>query len=87
MNDAISLRVGTTVDSYTVFALFEETFADLARRTGQTEPTSWADPVKLARMWEIRRSLYEHLAATADQFWIAEQGDKHEIKLNFSTTQ
>lgn len=76
MNNAISFRLGTTADSYTAFALFEETFADLARRMGQTEETSWADPAELARMWEIRRSLYDHLAATADQFWLAEQGDK-----------
>jgi hypothetical protein len=27
-------------------------------------------------MWQKRRSLYEHLAETADQFWIAEQADK-----------
>jgi GNAT superfamily N-acetyltransferase len=76
MNDAISFREGTTADSYTAFALFEETFADLAQRIGQTEPTSWDDPAELAQMWEIRRTLYEHLAATADQFWLAEQGDK-----------
>jgi hypothetical protein len=76
MNDSMTFRAGTTADSYTVFCLFEETFADLARRMGYTEPTSWADPAKLARMWEIRCGLYEHLAETADQFWIAEQGDK-----------
>ncbi len=30
-------------------------------------------PNSLAAMWERRRSLYEHLARTADQFWLAEQ--------------
>ena len=76
MDDLITFRRGTTADSYTVFCLFEETLADLAQRMGQTEPTSWSDPAKLAKMWEKRRGLYEHLAATADQFWLAERGEK-----------
>ena len=76
MDNLITFRRATTADSYTVFCLFEETLADMVQRMGQTEPTSWADPAKLARMWEMRRGLYEHLAATAEQFWIAEQGDK-----------
>jgi GNAT superfamily N-acetyltransferase len=73
MDDSITFRRGTTADSYTVFALFEETFADLAQRMGHTEPTSWADPDELAKTWRYRRSLYEHLAETADQFWLAKQ--------------
>ena len=76
MNDAIIFRPGTTADAYTAFCLFEETFADLSRRMGNPEPTSWSDPAQLAAMWEKRRGLYEHLAATAEQYWIAEQGNK-----------
>ena len=26
-------------------------------------------------MWAARRLLYEHLAATADQFWLAKRGE------------
>jgi ribosomal protein S18 acetylase RimI-like enzyme len=69
----ITYRSGVLADSYTVFKLFEESLADLARRVGNTSPTSIQDPEALARMWQERRSLYEHLAQTADQFWIAER--------------
>lgn len=69
----IKYRNGTLDDSYAVFSLFEETFADLARRIGITDPMDWDDPQKLARMWDERRSLYEHLANTAEHFWIAER--------------
>jgi len=73
---ALSFRRGTPADSYTAFCVLEESLADLNRRLGSTEPTSWQDPAALARMWEERRSLYEHLAHTADQFWLAEAGDR-----------
>ena len=74
--DSLHIRPGTTADSYITFCLFEETFADLSQRMGHDELTSWSDPAKLAAMWEKRRGLYEHLAVTADQYWIAEQGGK-----------
>lgn len=37
---------------------------------------SWADPEKLAAMWQKRRPLYEHLARTAAYFWVAEQNGR-----------
>lgn len=67
---SVTYRAGTPEDSYAVFYLFEETIADLVRRFGATTPTS---PEALAKMWDERRSLYDHLARTADQYWIAEQ--------------
>jgi len=67
------LRPGTVADSYTVFSIFEHTLADLSQRLGSATPTSAADPAKLARMWKERRSLYQHLARTADEFWLAER--------------
>jgi GNAT superfamily N-acetyltransferase len=70
---ALTFRPGTAEDSYAVFCVFEEALADLNRRMGLTEPTSWSDPEALARMWQERRSLFEHLARTADQFWLAER--------------
>lgn len=72
-NQNISYRPGTAADSYQVFLLFEETLADLAQRQGQRESTSFSDPEALARMWKERQPVYEHLALTSDQFWIAEQ--------------
>ncbi len=69
----LTLRPGNKADSYAVFEIFEETLADLSRRLGSTSPTSWADPAALAQTWEQRRPLYEHLANTAEQFWLADQ--------------
>ncbi|GAB4454591.1 MAG: hypothetical protein Kow00120_24400 [Anaerolineae bacterium] len=71
--EALTIREGTPDDSYTAFRLCEETFLDLNLRLGSGQPTSAADPEALAAMWEKRRALYEHLAHTADQFWIAER--------------
>jgi hypothetical protein len=65
MTQPISLRPGTTADSYPVFHVFEDALADLVRRFGHNQPMSVDDPDALARMWEERRSLYEHLARTA----------------------
>ena len=73
---AITYERGTAADSYAVFLIFERAYADLTRRSGATESTSIADPEALARMWAARRPMYEHLAATADQFWLAKRGDK-----------
>jgi GNAT superfamily N-acetyltransferase len=33
----------------------------------------WDDPGFITRLWERRKPLYEHLAAVADQFWVAEE--------------
>lgn len=70
---SITYRVGIPADSYTIFKIFEDTYADLSRRMGSTAPTSAADPEALAHMWQERRSLYQHLAHTAEHFWIAER--------------
>jgi GNAT superfamily N-acetyltransferase len=72
----ITFRVGTVIDSYTVFNIFEQSLADLSRRLGSTTPTSASDPEALAKMWQERRSMYEHLARTSDAFWIAERDDR-----------
>ncbi len=74
--DKLSLRQGSPADSYSTFYLFEETLADLLQNMGFHEPTSFSDPQLLAHMWEQRRSLYNHLALHADQFWVAESGGK-----------
>lgn len=73
MTEDITYRRGTPADSYTVFEIFELTLTDLVQRLGSTEKTSSANPRALERMWAERRSLYEHLAHTAERFWIAER--------------
>lgn len=69
----VSFRPGTPEDSYAIFYLFEETLADLMVRLGMGDGSRWSDPEKLARLWSERQSLYEHLAQTAEHFWVAEQ--------------
>jgi GNAT superfamily N-acetyltransferase len=46
--------------------------ADLARRSNLPVP-DMEDPAQVEQIWRRRRPLYEHLAAIADQFWIAEE--------------
>lgn len=72
----ITFRRGTENDSYAVFTLFEETLHDLLIRFGQKPEQKWDEPGKLAKMWDLRRTLYEHLARTADEFWLAERGSE-----------
>jgi GNAT superfamily N-acetyltransferase len=73
MPDAVVYRTGAPEDSYAVFRVFEESLTDLVRRMGEAGPMSWDDPAALAKMWEERRSLYEHLADTTRHFVIAER--------------
>jgi GNAT superfamily N-acetyltransferase len=70
---AIAFRRGSVGDSYAVFEIFEATLSDLSQRLGSMTPTSWQDPAALESMWSERRSMYEHLARTSEQFWLAEQ--------------
>jgi GNAT superfamily N-acetyltransferase len=69
----VTFRPGTIANSEAVFWIFHETVMDLGQRTGTMPITGGSDPQVLQGLWEARRSLYEHLARTADQFWIAER--------------
>ena len=69
----VTYRQGTLQDSYTAMLVFQEALLDLGRRQGTMPITGGDDPETLAKLWEQRRSLYEHLARTAEQFWIAEK--------------
>jgi GNAT superfamily N-acetyltransferase len=66
---APTFRRGTLDDSYTVYRIFERSLEDFSRRTNVQADQTAGDP----EAWERRRPLYEHLARTADQFWIAEE--------------
>jgi ribosomal protein S18 acetylase RimI-like enzyme len=69
---AILLRPGTAADSYAVFTVFERSILDLGRRVGSMPITGGQDPETLTRLWETRWPLFEHLAQTAEHFWVAE---------------
>jgi GNAT superfamily N-acetyltransferase len=61
-------RAGTPADSRTCFDVFERTIDDLGQRTGGGANATANDPAA----WDIRRPLFDHLADTADAWWIAE---------------
>lgn len=67
LSSHITYRAGTAEDSYSTFLIFEETLADLLPRLGID------DPEAMARIWEERRGLYDHLVRSAEHFWIAER--------------
>ncbi len=73
METPISFREGSEADSYETFVIFEHAVSDLVRRMGSTAPARVQDPAAMARKWDERRSLYEHLARTAHRYWIAER--------------
>ncbi|MEX0788099.1 MAG: GNAT family N-acetyltransferase [Anaerolineales bacterium] len=70
----LSYRAGGIDDSQAAFEVFLEAMLDLGRRIGSMPITGGDDPRVIPRLWEARRSLFEHLANTADQFWVAERG-------------
>lgn len=69
----VTIRQGTLDDSYTVYEIFRSTLTDLGQRLGVMAITGGDDPQVRAELWQRRRPLFEHLARTADQYWIAEQ--------------
>lgn len=64
----IRYRRGTPDDSRLAFDIFVPTIDDLGRRTGGGANATAAEP---STAWDIRRPLFEHLAATADEWWFA----------------
>lgn len=61
-------RRGVPSDTRACFDIFETAVDDLGRRTGGGANATAGDP----NAFEIRRPLFDHLAATADQWWVAE---------------
>ncbi|MFN8453774.1 MAG: GNAT family N-acetyltransferase [Anaerolineae bacterium] len=69
----ITFRPGTLADSYTVYTIFRQSILDLGQRLGVMAITGGDNPDVLAQLWEDRRPLFEHLAGTAEHFWLAEK--------------
>lgn len=71
---SFDFRPGTVEDSYNVFRIFYDSIADFANRYSFGE---WSrDPKVIDGLWDIRRPLYEHLARTGEQFWLAYENDR-----------
>ncbi|MBN2502383.1 MAG: GNAT family N-acetyltransferase [Anaerolineales bacterium] len=76
MADEIIIRRGTAADSYQTFLIFESAIADLMKRMGSSEQPRIADPEHAEKMWQQRKSLFEHLAAHATEFWVAARDER-----------
>lgn len=68
----IRIRGGSIADSALVFPIFLRSIVDLGERLGVETITGGAEPGTTESLWERRRPLFDHLAATADRFFIAE---------------
>jgi GNAT superfamily N-acetyltransferase len=69
----ITYRRGTLADSQTVFNIFHLSIIDLGQRLNVMAITDGDQPEVMAGLWLNRQPLFDHLALTAENFWIAEQ--------------
>ena len=70
---SVSYREGTVDDSYDVFQVFVKTIMDYSERMNVMAITGGNDPEVIASLWKKRRSMFEFLANSAAQFWVAER--------------
>jgi len=74
MTDTV-VRRGTLADAEAVYRVFVESTADLEKRFGTPdEKNIWIDAEWVAKYWIERRSLFDHMTRTADEYWVAERG-------------
>ena len=69
----ITYRAGTLEDSHAVFQVFVKTIMDYSERMNVMGITGGNDPEVLKSLWERRKTMFEFLARTASQFWVAEK--------------
>ena len=69
----ITYRKGTLADSYAVYQVFTRSIIDLGERTNVMAITGGNDPEVLKSLWQRRQPMFEFLAQTAAQFWVAEK--------------
>jgi GNAT superfamily N-acetyltransferase len=68
----ITYRKGTIGDSYSVFQVFVRSIMDYGERMNVMAITGGNDPEVLASLWKKRRPMFDYLAESAAQFWVAE---------------
>lgn len=68
----LTYRPATLDDSYTVYQIFQQSILDFSQRMGLMAITGGDDPGTMQTLWERRRLMFEHLARTAEHFWLAE---------------
>lgn len=72
----ITYRMGTLADSEEVFRVFTESIIDLGERTNVMAITGGRDPQVMDSIWQKRKPMFEFLAQSAAQFWVAEQAGR-----------
>jgi GNAT superfamily N-acetyltransferase len=65
-------RPATAADSRGLHDVFLESISEVDRRVGSADAVDSSDPAVREESWRQWRSLFEHLAATADLAWVAE---------------
>lgn len=70
MGAAADIRPATSADSRVCFGIFRRSLEDLMRRTGYLPADAAGDD--LDELWPAYAALFDHLAATCAQWWIAE---------------
>ncbi len=68
----IIYRRGTPNDSRQTFDVFRKSIMDLGDRLSVMPISGGNDPRVIQDLWERRQSLFDHLARTSDNFWVAE---------------
>ena len=69
----ITYREGNIEDSQSVFQVFVKSIKDYSERMGVMAITGGNDPAVIESLWQKRRPMFEFLAKTAAQFWVAER--------------
>ena len=72
----ITYRRGTLDDLQNTFDVFRQSIMELGDRLGMMPISGGHDSQVIQNLWAHRQSLFEHLAHTSDNFWIAEQDGK-----------
>src|SRR4051812_10858260 len=80
---APAIRPAGPADSRTCFALFRGSIRDFMRRTGYLAVDAPSDD--LDELWQEYAGLFDHLAATCAQWWIAEDGEGRPVGYARST--
>jgi GNAT superfamily N-acetyltransferase len=69
----ITYRKASAEDSYSVFQVFSRSIIDLGERTNVMAITGGNQPGFMQSLWQKRKFLFDFLAETSAQFWVAEK--------------
>ena len=72
----ITYRRGTLDDSQDTFEVYNQSIMDWGNRMHAMPISGGPDPQVIQNLWTRRKPLFEHLARTSDNFWVAEQDHK-----------